>query len=619
MKKIQLFLVVAAAIFSACTPAKEEKIEHPNIVWITSEDNSKHYLKLFNDNGIETPNIEALASQGVIFDNAFSNAAVCSAARSTLISGVYGPKAASHYHRRLQKVPMPNGVEMYPAYLKQAGYYTTNCFKEDYNIIKSDTVWDDSSKKATWRNRQPGQPFFHVFNINTTHESRIHFTEEDYKTKKTKANPDDYRVQPNHPQTNLFKFTNAWYRDKITQMDSELGAVVEELKKDGLMEDTFIFYFSDHGGVLPGSKGYINETGLEIPLVVYIPEKYKHLVNLEAGTRNDGFVSFVDFGATLMSLAGIEIPKGIDGKPFLGKQVKAEELSSRNEVFSYTDRMDEKYDMVRGYRIGKYKYLRNFMPMNFDGLMNNYRYKQLAYQEWSDLNASNELTSVQSQFFKPKAVEALYDIEKDPFETNNLAKDPAYHNKLVEMRKALENKMNAINDLALYPEFHLIQKAFDNPVAYGKKHSKDIKHYLEVANLALYNFKDVKNKIATYLDSQDPWDRYWAINTCSSFGLTAKEFQNKLTTLAQEDPQAINRAKAAEFLGITGLKNPVNYISQALYDTQDPNEALLILNSIVVLQDGAHHYKFNLDKNKLVTASKEPQVVRRLEYLGVIK
>ena len=155
----------------------EKKVKKglPNIVWITSEDNSKHYMRLFDEHGVSTPNIEKLAENGVTFTNAFSNAPVCSAARSTLISGCYGPRLASHYHRHIKQTTMPDGLEMYPAYLKKAGYYTANNAKEDYNITKSDSVWDESSKKATWKKRAQGQPFYYVQNIYTTHESQMHF------------------------------------------------------------------------------------------------------------------------------------------------------------------------------------------------------------------------------------------------------------------------------------------------------------------------------------------------------------------------------------------------------------------------------------------------------------
>ncbi|GAL80632.1 choline-sulfatase [Algibacter lectus] len=202
--KYRLLIIVMFLCFNSVLKAQQ-----PNIVWITSEDNSKHYMKLFDEHGIETPNIERLAKNGIVFNNAFSNAAVCSAARSTLITSSYGPRLATHYHRAEGKVTLPNNQTMFPAYLRKAGYYTANNAKEDYNINKPDDVWDDSSKKATWKNRKEGQPFFYVFNIGTTHEGTLHFSEETMNTTKTNTNPNSVFVQPNHPQTDLFKYTNA--------------------------------------------------------------------------------------------------------------------------------------------------------------------------------------------------------------------------------------------------------------------------------------------------------------------------------------------------------------------------------------------------------------------------
>ena len=408
MKYFKIILIGVLVVLNAC---KSQVTEQPNIIWITSEDNSKHYLKLFDENGIETPNIESLAENGIVFDRAFSNAAVCSAARSTLISSSYGPRAASHYHRRIQEVPLPNNVAMFPAYLKKAGYYTANNAKEDYNFVKGDSVWDMSSKKATWKNRKENQPFFYVYNIGTTHESRLHFSEEELKQGIEDNKNTEVFIQPNHPQTETFKYTNIHYRKKIVEMDNEVGEVLKKLKEDGLYKDSFIFYYGDHGGVLPDSKGYLTETGLHVPLVVHVPEKYKHLVNQKIGSRTNQFVSFVDFGATVLNLAGIEIPKAMDGKPFLGKNA----VKNNDVTYSYADRFDEKYDMVRAVRKGKYKYVRNYMPFNFDGLMNQYRYKQLAYKEWAQLYKDNKLNKIQSQFFEPKQPEALYNVEEDPF------------------------------------------------------------------------------------------------------------------------------------------------------------------------------------------------------------
>jgi arylsulfatase A-like enzyme len=127
--------------------------DRPNIVWLVTEDNSVHYLRLYGDGGAAMPNLERLAEAGIVFNNAFSNAPVCSSARSTIISGCFAPRLFAQHHRRAVPVPLPGGLRMFPWYLRQAGYYTTNNSKEDYNYIKGEGVWDDSSNTASYRNR----------------------------------------------------------------------------------------------------------------------------------------------------------------------------------------------------------------------------------------------------------------------------------------------------------------------------------------------------------------------------------------------------------------------------------------------------------------------------------
>jgi len=604
---------VVAKAASSKTPAR------PNIVWIVSEDNSKHYLKHWDKNGIETPNIEALAEGGLTFLNAFSNAAVCSAARSTIITGCYGPRLASHYHRRIKECPMPEGMEMFPAYLRKAGYYTTNNAKEDYNLQKAKNVWDESSKTASWRNRVEGQPFFHVKNIETTHESRIHFSEETYKTHKTVVNPEAVFVQPNHPQTDLFRYTSAYYRDQISKMDNEVGQVVEELRKDGLLENTFIFYYSDHGGVLPGSKGYLAEVGLDVPMVVRIPEAYRDQIDFKPGSSTNGFVSFVDLGPTVLNLAGIAVPSHMNGTPFLGTNIKAKELAKRNKTFGYADRFDEKYDMVRTLRQGKYKYERNYMPFNVDGLRNNYRYIQLAYQEWKTLYDEGQLNKQQSYFYEEKQPEALFDVEADPYEMNNLANDPKYAKILAGMRKSLIEWEESQPDLSFFPEFYILNEGCNDLAKFGQANKQRISKYIGIADLMLRDYSQVKGEIATALESNDAWERYWALIACSTFKAKAIDQKAKAEALAVSDPVMINRVRAAEFLALAFNQSPVQAIQKALYETSDPVEALLMLNSVVLLRDHYYKYAFSIDLSKMSTIVKEDAgVMRRLEYLGVI-
>lgn len=592
------------------------KAQQPNIVWIVSEDNSKHYMKLFDKNGVATPNIEKLAKKGVQFNRAFSNAAVCSAARSSIITGVYGAKLATHYHRSEQKVTLPQNIKMFPEYLREAGYYTTNNAKEDYNIIKSDKVWDDSSNKASWRNRKKGQPFFSVFNIGTTHEGQLHFSEKDVDSIKTETNIETVFVQPNHPQTRTFKYTNARYLDLISKMDKQVGEVVNQLKDDHLLENTIIFYYGDHGGVLPNSKGYLKETGLQVPLVVYIPEKFKYLSPFTAGTSTKTFVSFIDFSATVLNLAGIAIPETIDGSPFLGANVSKTTLQN-NETYGYADRFDEKYDMVRSLRKGNLKYIRNFQPFTVDALMNQYRYRQLAYREWKTLFDNGKLNEIQSQFFKPKAPEELYDVENDPFETTNLAENPAYYKNLKELRSNLNSWMKSMPDLSLYPENYIIEKAFKNPIAFGQAHKTEISKYLKIANLQVMPFHKAQHKLKKYLKSTDELERYWALISCSSFGTQAGVFTNQIKQIMKSDPLLINKMRAAEFLGITGALDSSTYLIKMLYTSSNEKEALLIMNTMVLLQDFYQQNQFTIDSNKLDKALNNNNLIQiRIAYLN---
>jgi len=606
-------LMLAAALLSACHSTGD--IGPPNFVWIISEDNSKHYMELFDAHGIATPNIASMAKEGILFSRAFSNAPVCSVARSTLISSCYGPRTGAQFHRRSRLVPMPGGIEMFPSYLRKAGYYTTNNSKEDYNYLKDEGVWDESSRMASWTNREEGQPFFHKESHPVSHESRLHFPRELMESYAPVMDPGEVHVFPNHPDTRLFRFTGAYYRDRMLAVDSIVGRVLKELEEAGELESTFVFYFGDHGGVLPGSKGYLYETGLHIPLVVRIPDKYKHLVRLDPGEVSDQFVSFVDLGPTLLELAGVEIPEGVDGSPFLGKESKG---GTRNAKISYgyADRFDEKYDLVRTIRKGSIKYMRNYQPFNVDGLQNNYRYRCLAYQQWRDMFRAGELNEIQSRFFLPREPEALYDLEKDPYETRNLASDPAYQSKLLEMRVLLTDWVKGMPDLSFYPENILRIQAFDDPVGFGQGHREDITALIDLADLQLLPWEEARTGISQVLSSGDPFELYWGMVVCSAFGKEAAEFAGKALELCTHGDLLV-RTRAAEFLGLTGLGNPVPVITEALYQCTDGVEALLILNSLVLLRDGPHAYVFALEEERLAAeVAGDAEVKRRLDYIG---
>ena len=589
----------------------------PNFVWLISEDNSVHYMRLFDRHGAETPRIEQLAKHGLVFEHAFSNAPVCSVARTTLITGCYAPRIGTQFHRRNVLVPLPDSLRMFPAYLRDVGYYTTNNSKKDYNAIEGDGVWDESSRNATWRGRADGQPFFHKQSFPTTHESSLHFPASTMKDESTKTDPKQVFLAPYHPDTPTFRYTYARYHDRIQQLDAQIGEIVDQLEQDGLLEDTFIFYFGDHGGVLPGSKGYAYDRGLHVPLVVRVPEKWKHLAAWQAGSRVTGFVSFVDFGPTLLQLAGIPVPDQVDGRPFMGAGVSATEVDRRDEAYGYADRFDEKYDLVRTLRKGRFEYVRSYQPFNFDALQNNYRYIMLAYEEWRKLYGDGRLNPVQSQFFEKRAPEILYDLEADPYETKNLAGDPEYADVLADLRSRMVNWVKGLPDLSFYPESYLVEAAAGNPTQFGQTHKAAIGQLVDIADLSLRGFGIARSGIGQALESPDPWQRYWGLITCSTFGKTAQSFVPEARKLARSDANLLVRTRAAEFLGLIKAADPRLEIMDVLAQSKSGVEVALILNTVVLLRDGKPGYEFAVTPGNIDLSVRDAEnVKRRLQYLS---
>ena len=586
--------------------------DRPNFVWILSEDNSKHYLKLFDEHGTETPEIRKLAEHGILYERAFSCAPVCSVARTTLITGVYAPRIGTQFHRRIEPVRLPEGWMLFPGYLKQSGYYTTNNSKEDYNTAKQRNVWEESSRNAHWKNRPAKETsFFHMQSYPVSHESQLHFSEKQLGDK-PRTDPGSVQLAPYHPDTPLFRFTHARYHDRIRMVDDLVGKMVADLEQAGLLEDTFIFYFGDHGGVLPRSKGYLYESGLHVPLVVRVPEKWKHLVKLPLGSRVQGFVTFVDLGPTLLHLAGIDVPEHMDGTPILGPQISLGDLNKRDSAFGYADRFDEKYDFCRSLRKGNYKYLRNYQSYYPDALQNNYRYNMLAYQEWRTLYREGKLNPVQRQFFLPKPAECLYDLESDPHETKNLAEDPEHQTVLKELRRELSNRVKSLPDLSFFPETVLVDQAMSRPLEFGDRHKRQIARLVDIADLSLAGWADAEPKLKSALKSNDPWERYWAAIVCGTFGKKASALAEDVKPLLQ-DQELLVRVRAAEFLGAIEAVDPRPTLLAVLKESESPVTTLIALNAIVYLRDFQGD-EFEIDPAAI--GAKDSLVERRLEYLA---
>ena len=610
MTLFRLTALFAICIGSAPTLWADER---PNIVWILSEDNSVHYLGLYREPLAATPAIEQLAAEGLVYDYAFSCAPVCSVARTTLMSGLLAPRIGFQYHRKQKLAKLPDGVQLFPAYLRQAGYYTTNNSKKDYNVVEG-KVWDESSKKASWRNRpNAATPFFHMQSIGISHENSLHFPLADIRDQNVVTDPKQVTPAPYHPDTETFRFTQARYIDRIQQMDKAVGRIIQQLAEDDLLDDTIVFYFGDHGGVLPRSKGYLYETGLHVPLVVRVPEKWRDQLGVEPGQRRQGFVNFTDLGPTVLNLAGVSIPGELDGRPILGSGVDLGETESRDVALGYADRFDEKSDFCRSLRVGHWKYIRNFEPFLPDGMNNNYRYKQLAFAEWRELYRDGKLNDVQRQFFEGKPVEALFDLNSDPFEIRNLATDPTHHETLLQMRGLLTEQLKTLPDLSFYPESELIESALPDGHRFGQQHAAEIAQLIDTANLALQPSSAAQEKVVAALESDNRWQRYWGCLVVSSWSAPNATLLKAVQGRLQDDCLLV-RVRAAECLALHGDYDPRPVLFQALESSTSPSEVLLMLNTVVFLRDHVTDLTYNIQALEITAVN--DQVERRLSYLA---
>ena len=611
-----LWSVLFAAVLAVSPWFAEQShaADRPNVVWIVSEDNSHHYLKHFFESGAPTPNIEAMAAHGITFDHAFSNAPVCSVARSTLATGCLGPRIGTQFHRKHTIATLPQGLRMFSELLRDAGYYTSNNSKTDYNATPSKEAWDESSRTASWRKRRsPNQPFFHMESHAQSHESSLHFSQEVFENEKTATDPESVKLADYFPNTAKFRYTHARYHDRMAVIDEIVGSTISKLKEDGLLEDTFVFYFGDHGGVLPRGKGYIYESGLHVPLVVRVPDKWQHLIDRKNGSRAPGFVSFIDFGPTVLNLAEVKVPEQMDGIPFLGKGITAVEVDARDECYGYADRFDEKYEFIRSLRKGKYQYIRYFQPFLPDGLQNNYRYRMLAFTEWRDLYKDGKLTGSQLQFFQSKPVEQLFDAEADPHEINNLASDPRYANVLKDLRTRLATQMRALPDLSFYPESKLVSVMGD-PVGFGQKHKAEIAQMADIHDLAFLPFSAAEARLIAALESDNVWLRYSAAMTCSEIGAEATSLAEKVIPLIHDNSLVV-RIRAAEFLGLINTIDPQPILADIVNRTSNPVEAGEALNSIVYFRD-CHQPAYPIDAVLLKPVTTSDIITRRIDYLN---
>ena len=563
--KNSYLIVVLSLLSSGILPGTAGATALPNILWLSAEDHGPH-LGCYGDKYAETPNLDAFAKNSLLYLNAISTAPVCAPARTTIISGMYAPSLGAHHMR--SEAARPPWLKFYPEFLREEGYYCTNNSKTDYNIDHNiREIWDESSNRAHYRKRKDGQPFFAIFNQTCTHESRIRA-----RNAKTSHDPAKAPVPPYHPDTPEVRNNWAQYYDRLTQMDEWFGTHLQALAKAGLAEDTIVIFWADHGSGMPRGKRYAGWSGLHVPMIVHIPEKWKHLRPPEyrPGASTDRLVGFVDLGATMLSLAGIKPAPFQQGRAFLGKHVTEKPKYS----FGFRGRMDERPDCSRTVVDGRFVYIRNFMPHLPHGQVLHYQMETQTTRLWRRLYREKKLNEVQSAFWKKKAPEELYDIKADPHETVNLASSPGHRKKLLELREALHTHLKSSHDVALLPEGMFHDMAREHAVSPGeltrKKGAYPVDQILEAADLLLQPDLQEK-KVARMLKAELPAQRYWAALACLYLGERMSHALGKQLTGLLEDPSLSVRIAAAETLATYPVREEMRSTAiEVLLTNSDP-------------------------------------------------
>ena len=451
------------SLLSVCLLATSAGVaaEKPNILWFIVDDMSAH-LSCYGETTIKTPAIDSLAAEGTKFERAFITAPVCSPCRSALITGMYQTTIGAHHHRSGRgelKIHLPEGVEPVPALFKNAGYYTCigsgvknvklnakgkrksgGLGKTDYNFEWPKEMYDSHD----WAGRAEGQPFFMQVQLaGGKHRGQNgDLAPDKVRELGSSTSPSDVKLPAHYPDDPVIRKDWAAYLDSVRYTDLEVGRVLARLNEENLLENTVIFFMTDHGISHARGKQFLYDEGMHVPLIIKGP-------GIKAGAVRDDLVSSIDLAPVSLALAGIPIPKTMQGKDIL-----AADYVTRGEVFAARDRCDETTERIRAVRTVEWKYIRNFHPDRPALQPNAYKDGKAIVKRLRELNAAGQLSENHKKllFAETRPKEELYRITDDPSELHNVVDDPQFAEVLAEMRGALAEWIATTGDKGEQPE-----------------------------------------------------------------------------------------------------------------------------------------------------------------------
>jgi len=510
-------LLGTLSVFAAEKPLQQAQ-DRPNILWITMEDTSPHFIGCYGDKNARTPNIDQLAREGVRFTNAYATGPVCSSSRSTIFTGARTYEMGTGNHR--SQYPVPEFIKGFPYYMKEVGYFTSNCGKKDYNFAdverKKHEAWTIDGNIGWWK-RKDNQPFFCVFNQNDSHQSRTMSKPFDWYEKmvlehlgpEQRVRDDEFDMPPYLKDSPEMRKQFARVYNSILLTDKKIGELLKRLEDDGLRDDTIIFFYADHGEGIPRAKQNGINISYQVPFIISFPEKWKHLSPWgTGGVTSDELISFEDLAPTLINLAGGTTPAHMKGRILMGK----DRTEPTDHLVFSGDRCDNGIGLMRGVSDGEYFYARNFMAY-----MPEERYK--SYTEISDIMkqmrkdlGKGELNELQASLFVPRPPEYLFNINEDPWETKNLAGNPAQQERLKKMRQQLKTKLVAERDVHLLPEYEIGLVSKESTAYEFRLDDKNypIEDVYAAASLSGFRGADIIKKQVALLKDTNRFVRYWA-------------------------------------------------------------------------------------------------------------
>lgn len=419
---------------ASCTDSKNEKPEQPNFIVFIADDAAWNDCGPYGNQNIKTPNINKLAEEGLVFNNAFLTTSSCSPSRCSILTGRYPHSTgAAELH-----MPLPADQILFAGELQKAGYFTAVAGK--YHIgpkrAEFDTIYGGSPSGCEYwvealKNRPKDKPFFLWLAALDPHR--------DYSPGSIPEphRPEDVIVPPYLPDNDSTRKDLALYYDEISRMDSYIGKVMAELKNQGLDENTLVIYMTDNGRPFPRAKTRMYDSGIKTPFILRWPEKLKN-------GMSDALISSIDIAPTLSELAGAEISETYQGISFL-PVLENYTAETRNYIAAEHNWHDYQAH-ERAIRNQKYLYIRNAFPeLNASPPADAVR--SITYQAMIKLYKEDKLTENQLDcFIAPRFAEELYDVVNDPYQFYNLAGNPEYANALDEMRKLMDNWMVEFDD-----------------------------------------------------------------------------------------------------------------------------------------------------------------------------